>query len=209
LGTAAPTPTGYFCIFNQAFLLPVQPGLASKELPIFHPGSYPLWEVSDAQASALRTVFEKMAHAITSPCAYKYDLLCTYLCELIHVVQQQQPAGTLAAGGSATARLAAKFRNLLERQFSLPGPGQRLRAPTYFADKLAVHVNTLNWALKEATGYTTTVLIAKRLTQEAKLLRQTSWSITQIAEGLGFTDTAHFCTFFKWQTTRTPGSFRS
>ena len=85
----------------------------------------------------------------------------------------------------------------------------RLRTPTDFADQLAVHVNSLNRALKDATGFTTTALIRRRLTQEAKiLLRQTSWSITQITEGLGFTDTAHCCTFFKQQTTRTPGDFR-
>jgi AraC-like DNA-binding protein len=94
----------------------------------------------------------------------------------------------------------------------LPGPGQplRLRTPTDFADQLAVHVNYLNRVLKEVTGHTTSALLAGRLTQEAKiLLRQTTWSITQIAEGLGFTDTAHFCTFFKRQTRHTPGEFRS
>ena len=206
-----PTPTGYFCIFNQAFLLPAQRGLAGEELPIFQPGAYPLWEVSDAQASALHTVFEKMAQEITTPYAYKYDLLRTYLWELIHAVQKQQPAGLPAAGGSAADRLAAQFGDLLERQFPLPGPYQplRLRTPTDFADQLAVHVNYLNRVLKDVTGHTTTALIGGRLTQEARLLlRQTNWSITQIAEGLGFTDTAHFCTFFKRHTTRTPGDFR-
>ena len=207
-----PTPAGYFCIFNQAFLLPAQRGLLSEELPIFHPGAYPLWEVSDAQASALHAIFAKMAQEIASPYAYKYDLLRTHLWELIHAVQKQQPAGATATGGSAADRLAAQFADLLERQFPLPGPYQplRLRTPADFADQLAVHVNHLNRVLKEVTGHTTTALIGGRLTQEARLLlRQTNWSITQIAEGLGFTDTAHFCTFFKRQTAHTPGDFRN
>ena len=206
-----PTPTGGFCIFNRAFLLPARSGVAVEELPIFQPGAYPLWEVSDAQTQALHAIFEKMAHAIASPYAYKYDLLRAYLWELIHVVQQQQPTGQPLPGGSAADRLAAQFGDLLERQFPLPSPQPplRLRTPADFADRLAVHVNYLNRALKDATGHTTTALIGGRLTQEAKiLLRQTGWSITQIAEGLGFTDTAHFCTFFKRQTARTPGDFR-
>jgi len=205
------TPTGYFCIFNREFLLPARSGVAVEELPIFQPGAYPLWEVSEAQAQALRGVFEKMAHQITSRYAYKYDLLRAYLWELIHVVQQQQQPSAASPGGSAADRLAAQFGDLLEQQFPLQSPQQplRLRTPTDFADQLAVHVNYLNRALKDATGHTTTALIGGRLAQEAKiLLRQTGWSITQIAEGLGFTDTAHFCTFFKRQTTRTPGDFR-
>jgi len=205
------TPTGYFCIFNQAFLLPAQRGLAGEELPIFQLGAYPLWEVSDAQASALYAIFAKMAREIAAPYAYKYDLLRTYLWELIHAVQQQQPAGPAVAGSRAADRLAARFADLLERQFPLPGPYQppRLRTPADFADQLAVHVNYLNRVLRDVTGHTTTALIGERLTREAQLLlRQTNWSIAQIAEGLGFADTAHFCTFFKRQTTRTPGDCR-
>ena len=205
------TPAGYFCIFNHEFLQPAQQGRAGAELPIFQPGAYPLWEVSDAQASALDAIFAKMAQEMAAPYAYKYDLLRTHLWELIHAVQKQQPPGPAAPGPRAPARLAAQFADLLERQFPLPGPYQplRLRTPTDFAAQLAVHVNYLNRVLKDATGRTTTALIGQRLTQEAQLLlRQTNWTITQIADGLGFTDTAHFCTFFKRQTTRTPGDFR-
>lgn len=206
-----PRPAGYFCIFDREFLLSARNGAAVEELPIFQPGASPLWEVSEAQAQALRVVFEKMTREIASGYAYKYDLLRAYLWELIHEVQKQQPTPRPAPGGSAADRLAAQFGDLLERQFPLQSPRQplRLRTPSDFADQLAVHVNYLNRALRDVTGHTTTALIRGRLAQEARiLLRQTSWSITQIAEGLGFTDAAHFCTFFKQQTARTPGEFR-
>ena len=74
---------------------------------------------------------------------------------------------------------------------------------------MAVHVNHLNRALEETTGYTTTILIISRVAQEAKmLLRQTSWSVSEIAESLDFADVAHFCNFFKRQAGLTPGDFR-
>jgi AraC-like DNA-binding protein len=70
-------------------------------------------------------------------------------------------------------------------------------------------VNHLNKVLKENTGKTTTEIISGRITQEAKiLLKQTDWSISEIAYCLDFEQVAHFSTFFKKQTSMTPLAFR-
>ncbi|MEX8548366.1 MAG: helix-turn-helix transcriptional regulator [Mucilaginibacter sp.] len=85
-----------------------------------------------------------------------------------------------------------------------------LRTPKDYADRLAVHVNHLNKVLKETTGSTTTETISKRLIQEAKiLLKQTHWSVAEIAYTLGFDDLAHFSNYFKKQTTLAPLAFRA
>ncbi len=74
----------------------------------------------------------------------------------------------------------------------------------------AVHVNHLNKVLKEVTGSTTTEIISNRVTQEAKiLLKQTHWSVSEIAYTLGFDDLANFSNYFKKQTSFTPLAFRS
>ena len=206
------TPEGYCCLFDDAFLLPARTGIVLAELPIFQPGAYPVWEVSERDCAALEAVFRKMAHELTSRYAYKHDLLRTYLWELIHLVQQLQPAAAPLATHSAAERVATQFTDLLGRQFPRQSPQSplRLRTATDYANQLAVHVNHLNRVLKETTGHTTTALISQRLTQEAKiLLKQTSWSISEIADTLGFADVAHFCTFFKRHATQTPGAFRS
>ncbi len=203
--------TGYSCLFDDAFLLPARPGVRLAELPIFQPGAYPVWDVAAADCAALEAVFEKMLRELSSGYAYKYDLLRTYLWELIHLVQKLQPAPAPLATHSAAERVAAQFADLLERQFPRlsPQPPLRLRTATDYADQLAVHVNHLNRVLKETTGLTTTTLLSRRLAQEAKLLlRQTTWSISEIADGLGFADVAHFCTFFKRHAGQTPGDFR-
>ena len=207
-----PTPEGYCCLFDDAFLLPARTGVVLVELPIFQPGAYPVWEVVEADCAAFEAVFEKMAHELTSGYAYKHDLLRTYVWELIHLVQKLQPAPAPLAPHSATDRVAAQFSALLERQFPRPGPQSplRLRTATDYAQQLAVHVNHLNRVLRAATGLTTTALIGQRLAQEAKiLLKQTPWSISEIADTLGFADVAHFCTFFKRHAAQTPGAFRS
>jgi AraC family transcriptional activator of pobA len=203
-------PAGAICLFNDAFLLPTSNGVLLEELPLFQPGAYAVWEVSDADYAAMEAIFAKMQQEITSSYAYKYDLLRAYLWELIHIVQKQHVPVPMVALPAA-ARLTARFTDLLEHQFPLESSQQalRLRTPTHYADQLAVHVNHLNKVLKETTGFTTTTLISRRMTQEAKiLLRQTGWTASEIATSLGFTDVAHFCTFFKRQTAQTPSDFR-
>ena len=203
--------TGYLCVFTDEFLLPAKSGVVLDELPIFQPGACPVLEVTDADYAAAEAIFEKMAREITSGYAYKYDLLRTYLLELIHLGQKLQPAPVQLATHSASARVTALFGELLERQFPLETPQQQLRLRTAkdYADQLAVHVNHLNRVLKETTGRTTTALISGRVAQEAKiLLKQTNWNISEIANSLGFADAAHFCNFFKRQTGLAPRAFR-
>lgn len=109
------TPEGYCCLFDDAFLLPARTGVVLAELPIFQPGAYPVWEVSALDCVALEAVFQKMAHELTSRYAYKYDLLRTYVWELIHLVQKLQPAAAPLATHSAAERVATQFTDLVER----------------------------------------------------------------------------------------------
>lgn len=203
--------TGYFCVFTDEFLRPAQGGLVPEELPVFQPAACPVLTLSKEDFATVEVIFEKMAREMTSGYAYKYELQRAYLLELIYLAQKLLPAGTAAPVPTAAARLAARFTELLERQFPLASPGQPLglRTAGDYAEALAVHVNHLNRVLKDATGHTTTALIASRLGQEARqLLRHTTWTVSEIADGLGFTDVSHFCHFFKRQTGSVPGDFR-
>ncbi|MEL5993017.1 helix-turn-helix domain-containing protein [Hymenobacter segetis] len=204
--------TGHFCIFTEEFLQPTKGRMALEELPFYQPGAFPVVQVTDTEFAAIGDIFQKMEKEISSEYAYKYDLLRAYLMEVIHYVQKLQPAQLSAPTHNASARLMAQFADLLERQFPLESPQQRLRlrTATDYAAQLAVHVNHLNRVLKETTGHTTTALIGSRVAQEAKiLLKQTNWNISEIADSLGFADVAHFCNFFKRQAGLTPGDFRS
>jgi len=108
--------------------------------------------------------------------------------------------------------VSSLFIELLERQFPIESPRQRLHLRTAkdYADRLAIHVNHLNKVLKENVGQTTTNLISSRIIKEAKiLLRQTDWNISEIAYTLGFEEVAHFSNFFKKQTSLSPLAFRN
>lgn len=206
------SPTGCFCVFTAEFLRPTSSGVVLDELPIFKAGTYPVFQLSAVEAARVETVFQRMQEEMASDYAYKYDLLRTYALELIHLGQKRQPATALHPVHSAPARLMSRFIELLEQQFPLENPQQqvRLRTAIDYADQLTVHVNHLNKVLKETTGRTTTELIMGRIAQEAQaLLRQTHWTMAEIADSLGFTDVAHFSHFFKRQIAVAPGAYRN
>jgi AraC family transcriptional activator of pobA len=203
---------GSFCIFTEDFLVHSKSGVMLDELPIFQPGGYPVFQLTDEEAADIAFIFKKMHKEIASDYAYKYDLLRNYVLELIHYGQKLQPATSLYPLHTASARVSSLFIELLERQFPIESPRQKLNLRTAkdYADRLAVHVNHLNKVLKENTGKTTTTIISSRIVQEAKiLLKQTDWNVSEIAYSLGFEEVAHFSNFFRKQTNFTPLAFRN
>ena len=204
--------SGHICIITSEFLIPAKSGVVLDDLPIFKPGGYPVFQISTEEAEEIEAIFKKMHKELSSNYAYKYDLLRNYVLELIHYGQKLQPASALYTTHNASARVSSLFAELLERQFPIESPQQKLvlRTAKDYADRLSVHVNHLNKVLKENTGRTTTEIISSRIIQEAKLLlKQTDWNVSEIAYSLGFEEIAHFSNFFRKQTTLSPVAFRS
>jgi AraC family transcriptional activator of pobA len=203
--------SGDFCVFTSEFLTKDKSGIVLDELPIFKSDGFPIFELSDVEALEIDLIFKKIHKEINSDYVYKYDLIRNYVAELIHFGQKLQPVTALYSKHNSAARVSSLFVELLERQFPIESPRQRLdlKSAKDFAVRLSVHVNHLNKVLKENTGKTTTELISDRLIKEAKiLLKETDWNISEIAYSLGFEELAHFSNFFKKQTTLTPISFR-
>lgn len=202
---------GFFCIFKEAFFLEkLRNGFA--DLPMFVIGGKPSYQLDPAQKDFVTSIFRKMFAEIDTDYRYKHDLLVSYVTELIHYALKMEPTERIHSASNANTRITAVFADLLERQFPIESTTQRLalRSAKDFADKLFVHVNHLNRAVRETTGKTTSNLIAQRLTGEAKaLLKHTDWSIGDIGYSLGFEEPAHFNHFFRKQVELSPTAFRS
>ncbi|MFN0257427.1 helix-turn-helix domain-containing protein [Pedobacter ureilyticus] len=202
--------TGYFCIFKDAFFAEYIRG-SLKELPMYSPNGKPAYLLTQQQDDAFAHIFLKMIEELKSDYAFKFDLIRNYIMEMIHGALKLQPSETLYKHADANSRIAAVFTELLERQFPIESRSQqfKLRSAKDFAEKLNVHTNHLNRAIKKATGKTTTSHIADRLITEAiALLKHTNWNISEISYTLGFEDPAHFNNFFKKQTSQTPRTYR-
>lgn len=203
--------TGFFCIFKEFFFTEKMRG-GIGDLPMFLPGNKPSYSLSPEQDKHVAEIFQKMTDELNGDYRFKYDLIRNYVTELLHYALKMEPTETLHQHTDANTRITSIFAELLERQFPIESPAQRfnMRSAQDFAEKLSMHVNHLNRALKATTGKTTSHHIAERITNEAKaLLKHSNWNISEISYCLGFEEAAHFNNFFKKQTTITPSAFRA
>jgi AraC-like DNA-binding protein len=203
--------TGFFCIFTESFFAErFRGGLC--ELPMFALGAYPVYALNGVQSEYVSGLFLKMIDELNSDYAFKYELIRNYITEVAYYALKTQPSDNVYKHADAKSRITSVFTELLERQFPIETPSQRfaLRSANDFAQRLSVHVNHLNRAIRETTGKTTTDHIAERLLSEAKsLLKHTDWNISEIGYCLGFEEPTHFNNFFKKQTRLTPSLFRN
>jgi AraC-like DNA-binding protein len=97
-----------------------------------------------------------------------------------------------------------RFRKLVEHNF------MRWHQVANYADALGCTEKSLTRAAQEASGQNAKVIIAARITLEAKrLLAHTDRPIYLIAEGLGFAEATNFAKFFRRETGLTPMGFRA
>ncbi len=201
---------GVYCIFNQQLFH--QFGHLNQ-YEVFQPNGTHVFELSDEEAKHVSEIFERMSKEFNSDYKYKYDVIRNAIFELLHFAMKMQPSDNLIQQPiNASQRISALFLELLERQFPIDDshPSMQLRSASDFADRLNVHVNHLNRAVKEITLKTTTQLIAERILQESKiLLRHSKWNVSEIAFALGFAEVTHFNNFFKKHLDTSPLKFRN
>lgn len=203
--------TGYFCLFTEDFVSQTLKNESLTQSPLFKVGGNHVFFLSDESVKLLNGVFENMLLEIQSDYANKYDLLRSYVQIVMHEVMKIQPPETFYKPANASERISTLFLELLERQFPIDSPNQvlRLKNANEFAAQLNIHTNTLNRALKDITGKTTTEWISERTIKEAKaLLQYSSWDIAEIGYCLGFEHSSNFIIFFKKQTGETPKSYQ-
>ncbi|MGA9650894.1 helix-turn-helix domain-containing protein [Pedobacter sp.] len=208
--STSPKPNGYFCLFTENFIHHRNETL--RESLLWKINENPVIHIDDEQEETLKDIFSKMIKEMDGDYIHKYDLLRNYVQLIAHEALKVLPKGNIFKLNNASARLTAQFIELLERQFPIGATEHVLELKTAndFACRLLVHVNHLNYAVKEVTGKTTSEHIAKRIITEAvALLKHTEWNISQIAYCLGFEYPANFNIFFKRQMGSTPKSFRN
>lgn len=202
---------GFFCLFTEDFVNTTLKNESLSQSPLFKVGGNHIFFPDEESLRLLQGIFQNMFREINSEYANKYDLIRSYVQIIMHEAMKMQSPETFYQPANSSERIGNLFLELLERQFPIDTPSQTLKLKTAneFAAQLNVHTNTLNRALKESTGKTTTEWIAERIIKEAKALLQfSSWDIAEIGYSLGFEHSSNFIIFFKKQTGETPKHFR-
>jgi AraC family transcriptional activator of pobA len=176
---------GFFCLFNEAFLEHPTPVQQLRQHPHFRLGTTaPVLPLTAEQAATTRALFTKLRHECIMPGS---------------------------AGQGAAAQLTYRFLTLLQQQFPIEQPDDRvqLRYPGQFAAALAVQSNHLNACVKATTGHSLRAHVQQHMLREAQsLLRYTAWPIGVIAAALGFEETPAFTHFFRKAVGCAPAAYR-
>ncbi|UII19027.1 helix-turn-helix domain-containing protein [Fulvivirga ligni] len=199
---------GYSATFNNEFFY--EYGSLNK-YPVFQPMGNHVFELSKDQLDWVISRFLKMNDEIQGSYEFKYDILKILIQELIHFAMKLKPVQIAHEPGNGADRIMAMFTELLAQQFPLhhAKPRIELRRASDFAERLNIHPNHLNRALKKTTNKTTTQLISERILMEARvLIKQTSWNVAEIAFALGFEEPTHFNNFFKKHMNTSPLLYR-
>ncbi|WP_159471338.1 AraC family transcriptional regulator [Dyadobacter sp. 3J3] len=203
--------SGYFCLFNDEFLNGMRHTKSVMDSPISKIDTIPVFFITEQQEKYLLDLYQKICAEVESNYVYKYDLIRNYVNLIIHEAVKMQASEISDSHVNGSSRITSYFFELMDRQFPIDSPEHKLQLRTAkdYAQRLSVHINHLNRALKEVTGKTTTEHITQRLIQESKLLlKNSNWTISEIAYCLGFEYSEYFNNLFKKQTGITPNSFR-
>lgn len=133
--------------------------------------------------------------------------VCVAYCHLIMTYVAQLYQQQFAARSPRTSRLLTQFEAAL-RDFYQLNAGT---APTvnYFAEKLSVTPSYLSDFLKKHTGKSILHHIHTHLIDVAKRqLTSSTYSVTEIAQQLGFTHPPYFTRLFQKRTGLTPSEYR-
>jgi len=202
--------SGYHCLFTEEFVSLQLKAESLSKSPLFQLSGNHVLIANEKTISFLSGIYEQMITEMQSGYINKYELLRSYIQIIIHEALKIEPLKENPPGNSAT-RISQLFLDLLEKQFPIVSLQQALECKNAneFANRLYIHTNHLNRALKETTGRTTTELISARISKEAKdLLLHSSWDIAEIGFCLGFENSSNFNSYFKKQTGFTPNHYR-
>jgi len=204
--------SGYACVFTEDFIAGRELTDLVQNSPLFRSSESPVLPLNPEQVAFLTSIYRKMLTVYNSDYEHRDELFRNCIELIIHEALLIQPANQDLREHNAAARVTRSFLELLERQFPIDNPAEplKLRTAQDFANSLSVHTNYLNRTVKAVTGKPTSVLIAERITAEARaLLQHTNWSVADIAYGLGFEYPTYFNNYFKRITGTTPNAIRT
>lgn len=204
---------GFVFVFSEEFIQLFSSSSVYSEYPFLKLGSNVLLQLNSQQIDELVPLMEAMYrhyysnHDDRFKFIYHYMSLALLLGKIWHA--QQHPA--LEENGKPVL-LSSRFDDLLERHFFelVTHQVEKLFTVSDFAGKLNVSTNYLSDMVRKETGKTPTQIIKERTILEAKsLLRNTTLSVSEVADFLTFEDPSYFAKYFKGSTGLSPSEFRA
>lgn len=196
---------GFVLNFNESFFTTIchNPNYVT-DFPIFNTISGDPVNVLETECcSELHGLMEKMVLEFESDHAFKQDILRALLLQALVLLSRNMPLATRSGSTRHQVTVLHNFEKLIEQHF------REKRLPRDYAEMLFLTPNHLNALTNSVIGKSAGELIRDRVVLEAKrLLVNSDYTVTQIADILNFEDNAYFTRFFKKYTGMAPEVFR-
>lgn len=197
---------GYIINFNESFFTAIchNPHFV-RDFPLFNQiGSSPANMLSMDCCAEVEQLFAQMLEEYLVEREFKMDILRGMLITILVRLSRAIPMHTPNGVSKHNQMLMRQFEQLIELHF------REKRLPKEYAEIMFITPNHLNALVSSISGKSAGEIIRERVLLEAKrLLVNSDWMITQIADHLNFEDNAYFTRFFKKYTGVTPEGFRS
>lgn len=174
-------------------------------LPIFSFNrSVSFYHIPKEQLEVYQSIFLKIKSLYHQDHKSSVNLLRVYLLEIFYTVLKELTMSDENINITNQNHLISKFEKLVEYHYAMH------HYPKFYADKLAITANYLNFICKSALGKTAGEIIRNRIILEGKrLLINSELSVSQISFQLGFEDNSYFTKFFKTNAKISPTDFRT
>ncbi|MEY3248604.1 MAG: hypothetical protein RL742_647 [Bacteroidota bacterium] len=196
---------GFVLNFNESFFTAIchNPNFVT-EFPIFNNIiGEPVNVLETECCSEIHGLLERMLAEYRSEADFRQDFLRALLLQLLVMLSRNMPARTAKPNSKHQLTILRNFERLIELHY------RDKRLPRDYAEMLFITPNHLNALTNGLIGKPAGELIRDRVLLEAKrLLVNSDYTITQIADMLSFEDNAYFTRFFKKYTGMSPENFR-
>jgi AraC family transcriptional activator of pobA len=203
---------GYILSFTEKFIKEYYLGNLFKEFPFLVAETTPPIYLNEAMKGDLSKRLDTLLEHYNTNSRFKYQMITNILISFLYKVKEMLiEAPRLEGKQFGYSMLVIKFRKHLDDHFRdvISGKVTEIFNGSQIANVLAVSADHLGGIVKKETGRTLTQWITDRTIMEAQcLIRNSSFSISEISYKLTFSDPTNFTKYFKKNTGFSPKQYR-
>ena len=195
---------GFTILFTADFFITKNPlYLIQKEYPFLKLSSYCEYPLENRQVQILSEIMEIMYKEILDPDDCSVEIVRSYLLILLNTIKRMIWDTPTLEKPARSDEITSQFEELLLKESA------GLKTVADYASKLNITPAYLSDCTKKSTGLSAKrILLNDSILRAKSYLKQTDWSIDEIALEMGFTETTNFIKRFKKSEGLTPHMYR-
>lgn len=175
-----------------------------QKFPFFKLNALPYYRLSEKHFLEINTLLEKIYAEHVNNEAYSLEIIHSQLLILLHRIKRMRSDMSEVVKLSRAEEITHNFEDLILKEI------QSQRSLSEYAKKLHITSAYLSECVKKVTGQSAKkVVIDYKVLQAKALLKNSTDSISEVAERMGYSETTNFVKFFRKYQGKTPLAYRN